>query len=378
MSGEDEVVADFVGYLVRDKHTFDTFLENKSKGFIQRVIDVFESIIAYISSRVAHNKAIKSVIASLHDLAAVAAEAVEKGVKTEDEKARFSLQNNVSAEELAEIETIDEVNAQFNARLLELNDNRNAKNRVLLLGRPHKFLRDAGIADAEIEMEFDKFIRKSSDKYKHAHPFTAEDILDLPKAINAPIAVFTSTNGVDKVILTEIKKDGMNFIVTIKAVERKRKGGVILEVNEIETLYPKKSRGIISWINKELASNIDKEKALAWVEALRTNRETELTEQELNSATNIIQNFPNPNISTKFSLITPEMDAEEVVTNTNGDVDAIINKQTGQARLSLQCVDVSIMEHAEYIKKWLWGTRRYACEQQVVLAGLFINLRYVV
>lgn len=229
---------------------------------------------------------------------------------------KFSLQ--ASADELVEMEALEEVNTKFNARLLELNDNRDAKNRVLLLGRPHKFLRDAGIADVEIEMEFDKFIRKSSDKYKHAHPFTAEDILDLPKAINAPIAVFVSTNGVDKVILTEIKKDGMNFIVTIKAVERKRKGGVILEVNEIETLYPKKSRGIISWINKKLASNIDKEKALAWVEALRTNRETELTEQELNSATNIIQNFPNPKIEPRNSL--KSLDAPYLDAVARGDM----------------------------------------------------------
>ena len=112
----------------------------------------------------------------------------------------------------------------------------------------------------------------------------------------------------------------MNFIVTIKAVERKRKGGVILEVNEIETLYPKKSKGIVSWINKELASNVDKEKALAWVEALRTNRETELTEQELNAATKIIKDFPNPKISEKFSLITPEMDADYLSAVERGDM----------------------------------------------------------
>lgn len=185
-------------------------------------------------------------------------------------------------------------------------------------------------------MEFDKFIRKSSDKYKHAHPFTAEDILDLPKAINAPIAVFVSTNGVDKVILTEIKKDGMNFIVTIKAVERKRKGGVILEVNEIETLYPKKSRGIISWINKKLASNIDKEKALAWVEALRTNRETELTEQELISATNIIQNFENPNIEPRNSLKSldaPYLDAVargDMATAEKEDIRYSLREATGE------------------------------------------------
>ena len=156
------------------------------------------------------------------------------------EMAMAEVEVSDNAERLREQRYIDEVNAQYNARLLELNENRDAKKRVLHLGRPQKFLRDAGIVDTEIEMEFDKFIRKSSENYKHDHPFTAEDILDLPKAINAPIAVFKSTNGVDKVILTEIKKDGMNFIVTIKTVERKRKGGVILEVNEIETLYPKK------------------------------------------------------------------------------------------------------------------------------------------
>lgn len=236
------------------------------------------------------------------------------------EMAMAEVEVSEDAERLREQRYIDEVNAQYNARLLELNENRDAKKRVLHLGRPQKFLRDAGIVDTEIEMEFDKFIRKSSDNYKHDHPFTAEDILDLPKAINAPIAVFKSTNGVDKVILTEIKKDGMNFIVTIKAVERKRKGGVILEVNEIETLYPKKSKGIVSWINKELASNVDKEKALAWAEALRTNRETELTEQELNAATKIIKDFPNPKISERFSLITPEMDADYLSAVERGDM----------------------------------------------------------
>lgn len=51
-------------------------------------------------------------------------------------------------------------------------------------------------------MEFDRFIKKSSDNYKHDHPFTKDDIKDLPKAINSPIAVFESTHDGDKVILT--------------------------------------------------------------------------------------------------------------------------------------------------------------------------------
>lgn len=120
----------------------------------------------------------------------------------------------------------------------------------------------------------------------------------------------------------------------------------------------------------------DKKKALDYFSVSAPVAEAQ-NNQELISVTNIIQNFENPKVLPRFSLM-GKMGAGEVITHANGDVDAIINKQTGQARLSLQCVDVSIMEHAEYIKKWLWGTRRYACGQQVVLAGLFINLRYVV
>lgn len=202
--------------------------------------------------------------------------------------------------------TLEEVNNRFNARLLELDKDREQKDRVLRLGRPSGFLLDGGVVDADIEMEFDKFVRKSSDKYENEHPFTANDIMNLPIAINYPIAVFDSTNGRDKVVLTELKKDGRNFVVAIKAVPRKRKGGIILEVNDIATLYPKKAKGIVNWINKGYSANIDKKKALEWLEALRNHHGTELNTQELDSATKIIEDFENPklleeNEETRFS-----------------------------------------------------------------------------
>lgn len=199
---------------------------------------------------------------------------------------------------------IAEVNKRFNERLLELDKDRTQKDRVLRLGRPSEFLKNAGIIDADIEMEFDKFVKKSSEDYENNHPFTAEDIMDLPKAIYAPIAVFNSTNNRDKVILTELKKDGKNFIVAIKAVERRRKGGVVLEVNEIATLYPKNAKGILSWINNGLIANVDKEKTLDWLEALRTNRGTGLNNQELSDAANVINNFENPSIESENSADT--------------------------------------------------------------------------
>ena len=93
---------------------------------------------------------------------------------------------------------------------------------------PGLFLRDGGIADGEIILEFDKYVRKSKSDYKHEHPFTAEDIQDLPISINSPIAIFKSTNQRDNVILAELQKAGRNFIVVIRATKSYRKGGVIL------------------------------------------------------------------------------------------------------------------------------------------------------
>lgn len=189
--------------------------------------------------------------------------------------------------------SLKEVNDKFNDRLAQLIENPNQKDRVLHLGRSSQFLIDGGIADAEIELDFDKFVRKSSEKYKNNHPFSAGDIKDLPKAIAHPVAVFNSTTKKDHVVMTELNHDGKNFIVAIRATEQNRKNKVVLEVNQITSLYPKGERGIIYWINNNKLSNVDKEKALHFIEALQPHAGT-LTSEELSSAANIVRNFENP------------------------------------------------------------------------------------
>lgn len=189
--------------------------------------------------------------------------------------------------------SLKEVNDKFNDRLAQLIENPNQKDRVLHLGRSSQFLIDGGIADAEIELDFDKFVRKSSEKYKNNHPFSAGDIKDLPKAIAHPVAVFNSTTKKDHVVMTELNHDGKNFIVAIRATEQNRKNKVVLEVNQITSLYPKGERGIIYWINNNKLSNVDKEKALHFIEALQPHAGT-LTSEELSSAANIVRNFVNP------------------------------------------------------------------------------------
>lgn len=189
--------------------------------------------------------------------------------------------------------SLKEVNDKFNDRLAQLIENPNQKDRILHLGRSSQFLIDGGIADAEIELDFDKFVRKSSEKYKNNHPFSAGDIKDLPKAIAYPVAVFNSTTKKDHVVMTELNHDGKNFIVAIRATEQNRKNKVVLEVNQITSLYPKGERGIIYWINNNKLSNVDKEKALHFIEALQPHAGT-LTSEELSSAANIVRNFVNP------------------------------------------------------------------------------------
>lgn len=191
---------------------------------------------------------------------------------------------------------IDSVNNQFNKRLEELDRDRNQKDRILHLGTASKFLIAGGLSDSAIVMEFDKFVRKSGESYKNKHPFEAKDIIDLPKALNDPIAIFNSKNGKDKVILTELRSGDNNFIVAIKTTKQNRKGGVVLEIHEIATLFPKDARGIIDWINSGLVTNLNKEKALHWIEALPTHPGTPITNEELSSATKIVESFVNPTL----------------------------------------------------------------------------------
>ncbi len=188
---------------------------------------------------------------------------------------------------------LEEVNKTFNQRLDELVENPNQKDKILRLGRSSSFLKAGGIADAEIELDFDKLMRKSKQGYVHEHPFDATDVKDLPMAIANPISVFNNTNGRNdgQVILTELKKENRNFIVAIQTENQNRKGGVVLKVNKIVTLFPKDARGVINWFNQGKATNVDKEKALHFIEALQNHSGTTITDEELKSAANIINSF---------------------------------------------------------------------------------------
>ena len=226
-------------------------------------------------------------------------------------------------------EELDQINQKFNERLDELVSNPNQKDKVLHLGRSSEFLKDEGVSDAEIVLDYDKLVRKSSENYSNHHPYSAEDIHDLPIAVHNPIALFENTNGKGGfVILTELKKDGRNFIAALRTTEQNRKGGVLLTVNEITTLYPKEVRGIIHWINQGKITNVDKEKALHFIEALQPHAGTTITSEELLSAANVVKDFETLQLSASEKTkqqaandLAQQMHVEgevEVVTSTDG------------------------------------------------------------
>ena len=227
-------------------------------------------------------------------------------------------------------EELDQINQKFNERLDELVSNPNQKDKVLHLGRSSEFLKDGGVSDAEIVLDYDKLVRKSKEGYKHEHPFDISDVRDLPIAIAYPIAVFDNTNGKNdgKVILTELKKDGRNFIVAIQTANLNRKGGKVLEVNKIVTLFPKDARGVVNWFNTGKATNIDKKKALHFIEALLNHSETTITNEELFSAANVVKDFETLQLSASEKAkhqaandLAQQMHVEgevEVVTSTEG------------------------------------------------------------
>lgn len=194
-------------------------------------------------------------------------------------------------------ESLEKANAQFNEKLNALIENPTQKNRTLRLGHASKFLTEGGIADAEIELEFDRLVRKSRTDYKNNHPFDIDSLKNLPKAVARPIAIFQSTKPTEHVVLTELRKDGKNFVVAVRAIEQQRKNGVILEVNEITSLYPKGERGIVNWVNTGRLSNVDKKKALRFIEELQPHAGTTIKSEELSSAAKVIQDFENPKVS---------------------------------------------------------------------------------
>lgn len=281
----DEVLATYSGR--RGAERLRKEMEEATKN--GSIFDKAEAMNAIQKIRQALDTFWKSVADFLHIHYTTAEEVADRVMK--------DLLDGVDPRMMNDGESLERTNEQFNEKLNALIEDPTQKSRTLRLGHASKFLTEGGIADAEIELEFDRLVRKSREDYKNNHPFDIDGLKNLPKAVAQPIAIFQSTKPAEHVVLTELRKDGKNFVVAVRAIEQQRKNGVILEVNEITSLYPKGERGIVNWVNTGRLSNVDKKKALRFIEELQPHAGTTIKSEELSSAAKVIQDFENPKVS---------------------------------------------------------------------------------
>lgn len=215
---------------------------------------------------------------------------------------------------------LQKINARFNTELQQQIDGTLPKGHIYQLGRPSASLLSSGIPDLQIELRADKLAQKASDEYKSKHPFSLSDVVNLPQAIANPLAVFDSNTGYgSKVILTELTdKKGNSFVVSMNT--NVPRGYNRIQINSITSVYPKdNSKGIIGWINRgDRLRYADKNKFLNWIaQQLPHATDLSIRTQELNTATNIVENFRNPTAEQGKIIAEAQNIAESLNTDIN-------------------------------------------------------------
>lgn len=179
----------------------------------------------------------------------------------------------------------DEVNRKFNEELSTLTEE-NADKVTFNLGTPSEVLLSAGIANKPMKLYGNKVIKKMK-----KHGFNLSELKNLPEAVANPIAVFDNLGREgNRSILTELKTENGNFLVTIDLGESKD-----IDFNIVSSVFGKTDNRVVNRINKGYATYINKEKALDYLYYPAPIAETPKS-QELSSATKIVESFENPTL----------------------------------------------------------------------------------
>ena len=183
-------------------------------------------------------------------------------------------------------EDIEKVNVKFNEQLGTLTEE-NADRIILSLGSPSDILLSAGVEDKPMKLYGNKVMQKM-----RKHGFALEELRDLPSEVANPIAVFNNY-GKDgnRSILTELHTIKGNFLVAISL----GKGTEDIDFNIVSSVFGKGEDNIVDWLNRGLATYIDKEKALNYLHHSALHAVTS-DNPRLSSATKIVNDFVNPTI----------------------------------------------------------------------------------
>jgi 2-polyprenyl-3-methyl-5-hydroxy-6-metoxy-1,4-benzoquinol methylase len=183
-------------------------------------------------------------------------------------------------------ESIGEVNERFNEQLVTLTE-KNADSIVFSLGRPSAILQSAGVENKPMKLYGNKVIKKM-----RKHGFALEELRDLPRAVADPIAVFNNyREDGNRSILTELHTANGNFLVTISL----GKGKDDIDFNIVSSVFGKGETNIIDWLDRGLATYINKEKALNYLHHSALHAVTS-DNPRLSSAAKLVENFENPKV----------------------------------------------------------------------------------
>ncbi len=196
------------------------------------------------------------------------------------------------SEQRSRLYSVQEVNDRFNEELAALTEE-NARERILNIGIPSPVLLACGIENKPIRLYGAKLLSKV-----RKHGYTIGDLKNLPLAISEPIAVFKGSMSNSFAILTELLIGDNNVLATLSV----GRGGHDVDFNIISSVYDKRGDSVVRWVNDGKLLYVDKEKALDYFSVSAPLAEAQ-NNQELISTTKVIQNFENPKIEPRFSLI---------------------------------------------------------------------------
>ena len=190
-------------------------------------------------------------------------------------------------------EDVEEVNEQYNSELAGLTEE-NADTKIFNLGRPSSILLSAGVEDKPMKLYGNKVVKKMK-----KHGFALDELRNLPKAVADPIAVFDNIGRIgNRSILTELRTQKGNFLVTIDL----GKGGDDVDFNIVSSVFGKDGGNVVDWIERGLATYINKEKAFRYLHHSALSAEA-LSSSRLSSAAKIVKDFVNPSTAGEESVL---------------------------------------------------------------------------
>lgn len=191
-----------------------------------------------------------------------------------------------------EAKTSNGVNKKFDEELLQQIDGTLPAGHVYQLGHPGAILRAAGFPDAPIEMSATHFAEKAAQR---GHGYELSDMFGLVDALNNPLAVFAYGDSAKaQNVIVEIEREGKNFVIGVH-FNQLRDG---IEVSSIRGLFPKKNAEWLNWIAQGKTLYMDKARIQVLIDQQRTNL-ADVDYLDLDSVTNVIEKFENPNISSE-------------------------------------------------------------------------------